>query len=148
MQIKGQQAEYLLLFQMLAETVDKGNLAQVRAVQNTKGDYHQTYMSDALQQERNVEHYEDELVACSEKLFESLALAQVSFPPTEALVSKIADVDAMLTRTSNMEPHESLEQKFAWAKNLDSSLQVGERSKIRLASIKKAVFLITDLLSA
>ena len=148
MQIKGQQAEFLLLFQQLLETVDRGKLAQIRAaVQYPKGDYHQTYLSYALQQGRNAEHYGDEMVACSEKLFGSIALAQVSFPPSEALANKIGDVEAMLTRTSDIVPHESPEQTFAWAKNPDAAHQIEERSKERMASIQKAVFPITDLLN-
>jgi len=105
-QLKGQQAEFLMLFQALALAEDKATLYQVRYAQMFLEDQNplkslgrkeahdigislkEKYSSDAQQQERNSEHYLDELVACSGKMFESIGLTQLSFPPDAALSEK------------------------------------------------------------
>jgi hypothetical protein len=103
-------------------------------------------LSDALQQERNAEHYEDELVACAQKMFESLALVQLSFPPNASLDQEITRVESMLTRTDDVLPRESLEQRVAWAEAPDVAEQIVARAKRNLPAVKTAVQPVTNLL--
>lgn len=115
MQLKGQQAEYLVILQQLSLAYEKANFYQARAAQQLiEGSkiplakesryYQELYTSDALQQERNTEHYGDELVTCSGKIFESLGLIQLTFPPDETLIEKIASVESILTSTEDISP--------------------------------------------
>lgn len=158
-QLKGQQAEFLVILQQLALASDKASFYQTRAVQQMiearKGqpqkrtlNHEEIYTSDALQQERNAEHYNDELVACSEKLFESIGLIQLSFSGDATLNEKIASVEAMLTRTDDIVPREMMRERVMWAMALeDAGEAINNRQKQRIPYIKKAIEPITDLLN-
>jgi hypothetical protein len=157
-QLKGQQAEFLVLLQRLALAFDKGNFYQVRAMQRGiethKGQQkkgindQEAYASDALQQERNTERYGDELITCSEKMFESIGLIQLSFPRDAVLNDKIASVESILTRTEDIFPKETMRDRVLRAMMVqDAEQEINTRQKQRIPYILKATEPITDLLN-
>jgi hypothetical protein len=158
-QLKGQQAEFLLILQQTAVAFDKASFYQTREAQQMmeaskarppKGviDQEVNFTSVALQQERNAEHYSDELVTCSEKLFESIGLIQLSFPADATLSEKISNVEAILTRTDDIFPKETMRERVLWAMTLkDAGQAITNRQKQRIPYIQKAIEPITDLLT-
>lgn len=165
-QLMGEKAESLMLAQQMATAYDKNTFYQGRAAQMTlpkslskrngegsavpliKGvNDAESYSAEAIQQEHNAEHYSDELVTCGQKVFESIALIQLSFPADEELDNRIAAVQAMLTRTDDMLPPESLMQRMLWVMTTeDAEAQLSLRAKKRMPYMEKAVQPITDLL--
>lgn len=166
-QLAGEKAELLMLLQQLAKAHDKGTFYEGRAAQSiatanqpakannqrrpspqVKGvSYRESYQSEAIQQERNVECYNDEVVTCAQKMFESIAPVQLSFPPDQQLDNKIVATQAMLTRTDDVFPRESLRERLAWVMATeDAEQQLSIRQKQHMAYIEKAVQPVTDLL--
>ena len=158
-QLMGEKAELLMLLQELTEAHDKDTFYQGRAAQlavaaesrsgpRKATDDPQSYLAQAVQQERNADHYSDEVVACNQKVFESIALVQLSFPTDPELDSRIAAVQAMLTRTNDVIPTESLRQRMAWVVSTeDAEQQLSIRQKQRMVYIEQAVRPVTDLLT-
>jgi hypothetical protein len=158
-QLMGEKAELLMLLQELTQAHDKDTFYQGRAAQlavaaksrpapSKATDDPQSYLAEAVQQERNADHYSDEVVACNQKVFESIALIQLSFPADPELDSRIAAVQAMLTRTDDVVPTESLRQRMAWVVSTeDAEQQLSIRQKQRMVYIEQAVRPITDLLT-
>jgi hypothetical protein len=70
-------------------------------------------------------------VAFGQKIFESLALAQLSFPRDALLDESVARVEAMLTETHDLLPNSSLYDNLAWAKGSDAVEQLVIRDKKR-----------------
>lgn len=146
-----------MLFQALALAEDKATLYQVRYAQQVLARKEKTndvatplaevYSSDAQQQERNSEHYLDELVTCSGKMFVSIGLTQLSFPPDAALSEKIAGVESMLTNLEDIWPRESLRTRFIWASTAEDTEElINTRQKRKMPYILKATAPLTDLL--
>ena len=153
MQLKGQQAEYLVILQQLSLALDKANFYQARAaqqlVEGKKGsNYQEVYTSDALQQERNSEHYGDDLVACSGRLFKSLGLIELTFPPDDALSQKIISVESILTQTEGIFPNETMVERVSRDMAIvDAQNAINDRQKQRIPYIQKALAPIADLLN-
>jgi hypothetical protein len=160
-QLRGEQAQFTLLFQLISDTVDKSVLYQVRATQEhmkpprtrqsgemvgPKVDNSSTYTSDALQLERNVERYRDELVNCAQRMFESIALIELSFAADRELDRRVANAEAMLTSTDDLLPKESFVERISWVlRSQNAEDELSDRHKKRLPYIVKATQPITDL---
>ena len=99
-QLAGQKAELLLLLQQLANAHDKGTIYQGRAVQSLIAakesnqrrpaprvedvDFRESYQAEAIQQERNAERFNDEVVTCSQKSLSRWPLFSFPSPPTSS----------------------------------------------------------------
>jgi hypothetical protein len=145
--------------QRLIFAYDKGNFYQVRAsqwmVESQKGrlkkwtnQIETIYTSDVATQERNTEHYGDELIACSEKIFESIGLIQVSFPANAILNEKIASVQAMLTTTDDILPTERVKARilrFWTTENAEQAIK--DQEKEQIPYVQKWMEPLTNLLN-
>ena len=132
-ELKGEQAELLLLLGEMVGGHDKAIFYEIRSSQ---ADFEGTLsrsipalkgmanlftrsvgdlQADALQMERNSERYNDQLVSCAEKIFGSIALAQIAFAPDPILSERIANVESMLTRVEDLVPHETPGERMRWS---------------------------------
>jgi hypothetical protein len=158
-QLKGQQAELLMILQQLMLAHDKGDFYQARAAQWMVEDHKgqekkwtdQTvaiYTSNAQEQERSTEHHFDELVACSDKMFESIALIQLTFPADRTLAERIASVEAIFTRLEDIFPNEPMLERLSRNMAIVHAEQaINDQEKQRIPYIQKAIEPIMDLLN-
>lgn len=161
-QLMGEKAELLTLLQLRAGIHDKFTFYQDRAVELAlavdpkvrlspalKRMFDpQFYQDNAIQQERNADHYNEEVIESGKKMFESIGFVQLSFPPTQQLDTKIAAVQSMLTRTLDPLPPESLLERMTWvAKTQDAEKEISDRQKQHTARIEEVIQPLTDLLS-
>ena len=169
-QLKGQQAELLKIGQLLLLANDKGFFYQVQVAQGMANtalgrkafpptalgklleklpNERALYTSEAVTEERNSEHYNDELIDCDKRMFESIGMIQLSFPQNAILDERIASVEAMLTNTEDILPHETpLDRLLSVMRGTaDPEQWIGDQMKEQMPYIQRAMEPLTDLLN-